>query len=345
MSEGTRPKPVVVVMGTTAEEPPPGIDAIAGDVELRYAPDRASLEREIADAEIVYTWWGEREDLEAAWPSGSSVKWVAASNVGINRLLFPALVESDVPLTNARGAADGPIAETVVGFVVAMAKGFRPMFDRQRAHAWELHQMERLGGRRVLIVGPGPIGRAIARALRDGLGMQVEAVGRTGRAGDDLFEIVRGADELHAALADADYVIDTMPLTPQTRHMFDAAAFAAMKTTARFVNVGRGATVVESRARRRAGVRAGSPARRSTSSRRSRFPPTVRCGRWRTSSSVRTCRATWRVGRRTSRTCSTTTFAGTCAVRRCATSSTNGSGSRRTTRACRSIRPLIGWAT
>ncbi len=57
-------------MGTTAEEPPPGIDAIAGDVELRYAPDRASLEREIADAEIVYTWWGEREDLEAVWPRG-----------------------------------------------------------------------------------------------------------------------------------------------------------------------------------------------------------------------------------------------------------------------------------
>ncbi len=245
MSGGTRSKPVVVVMGTTAEEPPPGIDAIAGDVELRYAPDRASLEREVADAEIVYTWWGEREDLEAVWPRASNVKWVAASNVGINRLLFPALVESDVPLTNARGAADVPIAETVVGFVVAMAKGFRSMFDRQRAHSWELHQMERLAGRRVLIVGPGPIGRAIGRALRDGLGMQIEAVGRTGRAGDDLFEIIRGADDLHVALADADYVIDTMPLTPQTRHMFDAAAFAAMKTTSRFVNVGRGATVVE----------------------------------------------------------------------------------------------------
>jgi phosphoglycerate dehydrogenase-like enzyme len=241
----TRSKPVVVVMGTTAEEPPPGIDSIAGDVELRYAPDRASLEREIGDAEIVYTWWGEREDLEAVWPRGSNLKWVAASNVGINRLLFPALVESDVPLTNARGAADGPIAETVLGFVVAMAKGFRPMFDRQRAHSWELHQMERLAGCRVLIVGPGPIGRAIARALRDGLGMQVAAVGRTGRSGDDLFEMVRGADELQAALAEADYVIDSMPLTPQTRQMFDAAAFAAMKTTARFVNVGRGATVVE----------------------------------------------------------------------------------------------------
>jgi phosphoglycerate dehydrogenase-like enzyme len=238
-------RPVVVVMGTTADDPPPGIDAISGDVDLRYAPDPPSLEREIVDAEIVYTWWGEREDLEAALPLAGNLRWVAASNVGINRLLFPALVESDVILTNARGAADQPIAETVVGFVVAMAKGFRPMFDRQRAHVWELHEMERLAGRWALVVGPGPIGRAIGRSLRDGLGMRAAAVGRTGRAGDDVFETIRGADELHAALAEADYVIDAMPLTPETRGVFDAAAFAAMKSTARFVNVGRGATVVE----------------------------------------------------------------------------------------------------
>ena len=242
-------------MGATADEPPPGIEAIASDVELRFAPDRASLERAIVDAEIVYTWWGEREDLVAAWPLARKLRWVAASNVGINALLFPALVESDVVLTNARGAADQPITETVVGFVVALAKGFRPMFDRQRAHVWETHETDRLAGSSVVVVGPGPIGRSIGRALRDGLGMRVAAVGRTARAGDDVFDTIRGIDDLHAALADADYVIDAMPLTPQTGHAFDAAAFGAMKPTARFINVGRGKTVEESRARRRAGVR------------------------------------------------------------------------------------------
>jgi len=242
---GSASPPVLIVMGTTAAEPPPGIDAIAGVVDLRYAPDRDSLERQIAEAEIVYTWWGDREALEAAWPEARNLRWVAASNVGINQLLFPALVESDVILTNARGAADGPIAETVVGFVIAMAKGFLRMFDDQRAHVWGEQDLERLAGGRVLVVGPGPIGRAIARALRDGLGMRTEAVGRSARPGDGVFETIRGADELHAALAEADYVVDAMPLTPQTRHVFDADAFAAMKPTARFVNVGRGATVDE----------------------------------------------------------------------------------------------------
>jgi phosphoglycerate dehydrogenase-like enzyme len=232
-------------MGATADEPPPGIEAIAADVELRFAPDRASLERAIVDAEIVYTWWGEREDLEAAWPLARNLEWVAASNVGINALLFPALVESDVVLTNARGAADQPITETVVGFVVALAKGFLPMFDRQRAHVWETHETDRLAGSRVVVVGPGPIGRSIGRALRDGLGMRVAAVGRIARAGDDVFDSIRGIDDLHAAVADADYVIDAMPLTPQTGHAFGAPAFGAMKSSARFINIGRGKTVEE----------------------------------------------------------------------------------------------------
>lgn len=104
--------------------------------------------------------------------------------------------------------------------------------------------MDRLAGRQVLVVGPGPIGRTIARSLRDGLGMRVAAIGRTARVDND-FGSIRGADKLHASLAEADYVVDTMPLTPQTRHVFDAEALAAMKQTARFINVGRGATVVE----------------------------------------------------------------------------------------------------
>jgi phosphoglycerate dehydrogenase-like enzyme len=238
-------RPVVVVMGATADEPPPGISAIAGDVELRFAPDRSSLETQIGDAEIVYTWWGEPADLEAAWPRATELRWVAASNVGVNRMLFPALVQSDVVMTNARGAADGPIAETVIGFIVAMAKGFGRMFDDQRGHVWGERGMQRLAGRLLLVVGPGPIGRAIARAAREGLGMRAEAVGRTARDGDDVFERIRGVEDLHAALADADYVVDALPLTPATEHMFDAAAFAAMKPAARFVNVGRGATVDE----------------------------------------------------------------------------------------------------
>jgi phosphoglycerate dehydrogenase-like enzyme len=237
--------PVVVVMGTGADEPPPGIERIEDLVHLRYAPDGRTLAIEMPEAEIVYSWWGRREDLEAAWPLAAKLRWIQAANVGVDGLLFPGLVESEVILTNARGMAGRSIAESVVGFIVAMAKGFPRMFADQRTRTWGEQETERIARTRLLVVGPGPIGREIARACRLGLEMRVEAVGRDARPADEEFDQIHGYDELHAALADADYVVDALPLTPQTRHTFDGGAFAAMKPTARFINVGRGATVDE----------------------------------------------------------------------------------------------------
>ena len=208
----------------TARRPGDGDDGgrtAAGDRRDRRPggpPVRArprSLEAQIGDAEIVYTWWGDPADLEAAWPLAAKLRWVQAVNVGINKMLFPALVESDIPLTNARGAAEQPIAESVIGFIVAMAKDFRRMFDDQREHVWEPRDTERLAGTRLLVVGPGPIGRAIARAAREALGMRVEAVGRPCAPADDDFETIGGGEDLHAALGEADFVVNAMPLTPR----------------------------------------------------------------------------------------------------------------------------------
>ena len=232
-------------MGADSAEPPPGIERIAELVELRFAPDREALISAIPDAEIVYSWWGRREDLESAWAFAVSLRWIQAANVGVNGLLFAALVESDVILTNARGVAEHPIAESVLGFIVALAKDFPSMFVDQRAHVWGERDTERLAGKRLLVVGPGPIGREIGRACGVGLGMRVEAVGRRPRDGDDVFERVGGPREFPAALSRADYVVDAMPLSSETHHFFDAAAFGAMQPTARFLNVGRGATVDE----------------------------------------------------------------------------------------------------
>jgi phosphoglycerate dehydrogenase-like enzyme len=96
----------------------------------------------------------------------------------------------------------------------------------------------------VLIAGVGPIGRAVARACST-FGMRVRGLGRTARRGDEAFDTIHGLDELVEALPWADYVVDTLPATPQTHHAFGAEAFAAMNPWTRFVNVGRGSTVDE----------------------------------------------------------------------------------------------------
>jgi phosphoglycerate dehydrogenase-like enzyme len=94
-----------------------------------------------------------------------------------------------------------------------------------------------------VVVGPGPIGRAAAvRALA--LGMTVEAAGRAART-DEVFGSVAGPEGFHEVLGRADHVLDALPLTAATTALFDAKAFAAMRPTAFFVNVGRGRTVDE----------------------------------------------------------------------------------------------------
>lgn len=241
MSHGDR-RPVVVVAG--ADTPPPGIEAATEVAELRYAPDLGTFSRLLPDADAVFLWRLDPTWLPGLWPGLDRVRWIQSASAGVDALLFPGLIESDVVVTNAAGVFDEPIAEWVIGAMLAFTTGLhRSIVDQQRGEWTTGRTTERLEGARLVIVGPGPIGRATAtRAL--GLGMSIALVGRQPRR-HETFGDVLGVDQLHAALADADHVLDALPLTAQTRGLFDADAFAAMLPRARFYNVGRGGTVDE----------------------------------------------------------------------------------------------------
>jgi phosphoglycerate dehydrogenase-like enzyme len=234
----------VLVTGAGDDDRPPGIDPVGDVADLVFAETEDAVAAALADADVVFAWHARRELLESAWPLASRLRWIQTASAGVDALLFPALVESDVLVTNARGIFDAAIAEWVTGMFVVFSKNVLPVLERQRRHEW-LHELtEPLRGKRVLVVGVGGIGRAIGRnALA--IGMRVRGVGRTTRPGDEVFGVVLGTDELAEGLGWADYVVDVLPGTPATRHTFDAAAFAAMRRGVRFVNVGRGTTVDE----------------------------------------------------------------------------------------------------
>ncbi|MFB4314474.1 D-2-hydroxyacid dehydrogenase [Actinomadura sp. 21ATH] len=195
-----------------------------------------------ADVLFVYDFWSEA--LAGAWPAAGGPSWVHIASAGVDRLLFPALVESDTTVTNSRGVFDEPIAEYVLGLVLCFAKDLHTTLRLQAAGEWRHRETERLAGARALVVGTGPIGRAIGRKLA-AAGLRVTGIGRTARTGDpDLGEVLPDG-RLREALAEADYVVLAAPLTDRTRGMVDAAALAAMRPTARLVNVGRGPLVVE----------------------------------------------------------------------------------------------------
>lgn len=239
-----RRRPTVVVMGATAEEPPPGIDEAATMADVSFAASASALAEAIADTDAVFAWHSVRELLPEVWPKAGRLRWIQSASDGVDWLLFPELVDSDVVVTNARGIFDRAIAEYVVGLMLAFAKDLLGVFEGHREREWRHRPTELLAGKRLLVAGVGPIGRAIGRAGRD-LGMEVRGVGRRARSGDDVFQSIAGTDGLAAAAGWADYVVDALPATPATRHLFDASVFDSMRRSARFINVGRGTTVVE----------------------------------------------------------------------------------------------------
>jgi len=141
-----------------------------------------------------------------------------------------------VTLCNARGVHDASTAELAVGLVVASLRGFPDFFHAQREGRWAHARHRSLADRRVVLVGFGSVGQAVARRL---VGFEVDLVpvARHGRSG------VAGVDSLPHLLLTADVVILTVPLTPETRGMVDAAFLAQLPDGALLVNVARGPVV------------------------------------------------------------------------------------------------------
>ena len=235
-------KPVITVLTAPGEPEPPGIDAVRARGEVRLAWDEETLREALPDSQVMMVTDFRTEALEAAWPMADKLEWIHATSAGVDALMFPALIDSDVTVTNARGIFDRSIAEYVLCTMLMFAKDFPRSMRLQAGHKWKHRDTERAEGREVLIVGAGSIGRQIARLAR-AVGMNPHGVARRARSGDEDFVAVHANEQLFDQLAVADFVVIAAPLTPQTEGLFDQKAFAAMKKEARLINIGRGPIV------------------------------------------------------------------------------------------------------
>jgi len=216
------------------------VEAVA---DVRYAT-ADGLAKALPGADVLLVWDFRSTALASAWSAASSLRWVHAASAGVNHVLTPEVVASDIVVTNSRGVFDEPMAEYVLGLTLALAKDLPTTLSRQRERRWQHRETERLGERHVLVAGTGPIGRAIGRKLA-AVGMKVTGLGRVARSTDpDLGEVIP-MSSLPEVLPDIDYVVLAAPLTEETRGMINAKSLAAMKPTARLINVGRGQLVVQ----------------------------------------------------------------------------------------------------
>ncbi|MCA1835552.1 MAG: D-2-hydroxyacid dehydrogenase [Actinobacteria bacterium] len=235
-----RSRPVVVVLG--GADLPSSIQRITEYAFLSIATgDR--LADELPEADVLLIWRSNPRALAAAWPKADRLRWIHTASAGTGGLPSAEMIGRDVLLTSSRGLFDEPIAEYVLGLVLAFAKDLASRVRLQANREWRHRETERVSGRTALVAGTGTIGRAIARKLR-AAGMAVTGVGRVGRSEDADFGDVLPMDRWLDGLRFADYVVLAAPLTPDTRGMVDGRALAAMKPTARLINVGRAGLIV-----------------------------------------------------------------------------------------------------
>jgi len=237
-------KPVVVVQGVEKVDEVPGLDALSDQARFRFATTVDELRGALPGAEVLLGWNFRADNLRAAWGSARDLRWIHWGGAGVDAAMFPELVSSAVELTNARGVFDQPMAEWTLGVILCFAKQFPQTLEYQAKAEWNYRLSETINGKRALVVGVGSIGRAVGRLLQ-AAGMRVDAIGRSARDGAPDFGQIHAIGDLHAQLPEADYVILVTPLTADTRNLFGAAEFAAMGSHARFINIGRGALVVE----------------------------------------------------------------------------------------------------
>src|SRR2546427_2164240 len=131
----------------------------------------------VADADILFNWSGSPALFREVFRLCPGLRWVHSRSAGLDKSLFPELIESSVVLTNGSGVFSSSLGEFALAAILYFAKDFRRMIRNQMAGVWEAFDVLPVVGDTVGIVGYGDIGRAVAGRAR-AMGMKVLAVKR-----------------------------------------------------------------------------------------------------------------------------------------------------------------------
>ena len=236
------PRKVVVVGADAGRQA--WLQSAAPGLTVVVARDRAEAFREVADADAVIGSCA--ADLVAAGPH---LRWIQHLAAGVERCVsIPGFAERDIVLTNMQKVAGPVMSEHVLALMFGLSRGLGTFVPMQARGEWEQDavpesRMWVLEGKTLFIAGLGGIGMEVARRAH-ALGMNVIATRNTPSEKPPFVSEQGLSGDLLSFVARADVILDALPLTPETKGIFDRKAFDAAKRGALFINVGRGGTVV-----------------------------------------------------------------------------------------------------
>ena len=225
-----------------AVTPPRFAKGATGFPELRrrlrvtFGVDPPALEEGLREAEILVVAHVDGRDLRARAPH---LKWIQSTSAGVEKLVQG--LPPDLVLTNASGVHIPKGGEYAMTALLMLNHGVPHFVTRQRERRWDPIFMTPIAGKTVVIVGVGSIGGEVARLARR-FGMKVLGVRRSGRPHRWVHRMFT-TKGLRTALRQADFVVVTTPLTPETRGLLGAKELDCLPSHAGLVNLGRGAVI------------------------------------------------------------------------------------------------------
>lgn len=216
-------------------------------VEIVVAESRDEADKRLPDADIVMAWSLPPDEFALA----KNLKWLHTPAAGAGGLMYDALRENPVLVTNSSGAASPIIADHVFAMLLALKRGIPLLAEAKRCGYWCRDEvwkkylgMTELEGGTMFIAGFGSIGREVAKRAR-AFGMRVVGYRRTASSPDELADAMVSGDGWRAEMSGADVVVNCLPLTDATRGFMSGRKFSLMQEGAVYISVGRGKTTVE----------------------------------------------------------------------------------------------------
>jgi phosphoglycerate dehydrogenase-like enzyme len=215
------------------------------DLRIVVARTEEAYLAELPDAEILVSAKLKPEHFDLC----RKLRWIHSPMAGVTSLLFPKLAASEVVVTNGRTVHSVPVAEQALAMMFAIARRMPNCFRFQSQHYWGQDDSWlpgatpfELEGKTLGVIGLGAIGQELVKRVRS-LGMRIVAVKRDPSRGGDIVDRVYGRGQLHAMLAEADFVVLAAPDTAENIRLIGAAELRRMKRTAFLINVARGTLV------------------------------------------------------------------------------------------------------
>lgn len=238
----TGPKTAILhsVGESAAEDLAATVRERVSDPDLTIARTPPESAAAIESAEVVLTLRLPNELLDSA----EELRWVQACSAGVDHYDLDRLREEGIALTNASGVHAEPIAEQVLGYMLAFERGIAQGIRQQERGVWERYTGGELRGKTLGVVGLGAIGTRVAE-FGDMLGMETLGTKRDPASAPDVVDEAFGPDGIWEVLTRSEYVVLACPLTDETEGLIGSAELAAMGSDAVLVNIARGGVVDE----------------------------------------------------------------------------------------------------